>query len=218
MNEKIIKEVNTLFESAPNTKRANDLKDEIISNAEDKYEDLLKQGKKEEEAFKTVIDEIGDVNELVEELNKNNPIHKEYVGEARKKTGLTVSICVGLYILSLIAVIVLDELSMPDFISASAFLALAGLSTCILIYHFMTRPKYTKYEDTMVEEFKEWKGKKDKNKELKKAIDSIIWTLTVIIYLLVSFTFGIWYISWIIFLIATLIENIIHLLFKLGEE
>ena len=31
MNEKIRKEVNTLFESAPNTKRANDLKDEIIS-------------------------------------------------------------------------------------------------------------------------------------------------------------------------------------------
>ena len=77
---------------------------------------------------------------------------------------------------------------------------------------------YDKTEDTMVEEFKEWKGKKDKNKELKKAIDSIIWTLTVIIYLLISFTFGIWYISWIIFLIATLIENIIHLLFKLGEE
>ena len=32
----------------------------------------------------------------------------------------------------------------------------------------MTKPKYTKYEDTMVEEFKEWKGKKDKNKEIKK--------------------------------------------------
>lgn len=218
MNEKIRKEVNILFEHAPNTKRANDLKDEIISNAEDKYEDLLKQGIKEEEALSTVIKEIGDVDELIEELNKNNPIHNGYTQEIRKKTGLVVSICVGLYILSLISCIVLDELQMPDFITASSFLALAGVSTCILIYHFMTRPKYTKYDDTIVEEFKEWKGKKDKNKELKKAIDSILWTLTVIVYLIVSFTFGIWYISWIIFLIATLIENIIHLLFKLGEE
>ncbi len=218
MNEKIRKEVNILFEHAPNTKRANDLKDEIISNAEDKYEDLLKQGIKEDEAFSTVIKEIGDVDELIEELNKNNPIHNGYTQEIRKKTGLVVSICVGLYILSLISCIVLDELQMPDFITASSFLALAGVSTCILIYHFMTRPKYTKYDDTIVEEFKEWKGKKDKNKELKKAIDSILWTLTVIVYLIVSFTFGIWYISWIIFLIATLIENIIHLLFKLGEE
>ena len=218
MNEKIRKEVNVLFENAPNTKRANDLKDEIISNAEDKYEDLRKQGKKEEEALQIVIQEIGNVDELIEELNKNNPIHNSYVGEARKKTGLVVSVCVGLYILSVIACVILDELGMPDFVTASSFLAIAGFSTCVLIYHFMTKPKYTKYEDTMVEEFKEWKGKKDKNKEIKKAIDSILWTLTVIIYLIISFTFGIWYISWIIFLIASLVENIIKLMFKLGEE
>ncbi len=218
MNEKIRKEVNTLFENAPNTKRANDLKDEIISNAEDKYEDLIKQGKKEEEALQTVINEIGNVDELLEELNKNNPIHTEYSQTARKKTALIVSICVGLYILAVISCVVLDEVGVPDFVTASGFLTIAGLSTCILIYHFMTKPKYTKYEDTMVEEFKEWKGKKDKNKEIKKAIDSILWTLTVIIYLIISFTFGIWYISWIIFLIASLIENIIKLMFKLGEN
>ena len=82
----------------------------------------------------------------------------------------------------------------------------------------MSKPKYSKYEDTMVEEFKEWKGKKDKNKEIRKAISSIIWTLTVIIYIFISFTFGIWYISWIIFIIASLIENIITLIFKLGER
>ena len=218
MNERIRKEVNTLFQNAPNTKRANDLKDEIISNAEDKYEDLIKQGTNEEEALQIVIKEIGNVDELIEELNKNNPIHTQYVEEARKKTGLIVSICVGLYILSVIACVVLDELGLPDFITASSFLSIAGVSTCVLIYHFMTKPKYTKYDDTIVEEFKEWKGKKDKNKEIKKTIDSIIWTLTVIIYLVVSFTFGIWYISWIIFLIASLIENIIKLIFKLGEE
>lgn len=218
MNEKIRKEVNTLFQNAPNTKRANDLKDEIISNAEDKYEDLIKQGKKDEEALQTVIKEIGNVDELIEEVNKNNPIHTGYVQEARKKTGLVVSICVGLYILALISCVVLEEVGVPDFVTASAFLAIAGFSTCIMIYHFMTKPKYTKYEDTMVEEFKEWKGKKDKNKEIKKAIDSILWTLTVIIYLVVSFTYGIWYISWIIFLIASLIENIIKLMFKLGED
>ena len=84
MNERIRKEVNTLFQNAPNTKRANDLKDEIISNAEDKYEDLIKQGTNEEEALQIVIKEIGNVDELIEELNKNNPIHTQYVEEARK--------------------------------------------------------------------------------------------------------------------------------------
>ena len=88
MNERIRKEVNTLFQNAPNTKRANDLKDEIISNAEDKYEDLIKQGTNEEEALQIVIKEIGNVDELIEELNKNNPIHTQYVEEARKRLDL----------------------------------------------------------------------------------------------------------------------------------
>lgn len=217
MNDKIRKYVNELFENAPNTKRANDLKDEIISNANDKYNDLVSEGKSVEEAYNQVIQEIGNVDELINELIKNNPINKESSMEAKRKTALTVSISIGIYILSVISVIVLDELGMPDFITASSFLALVGISTCLLIYHFMSRPKYSKYEDTIVEEFKEWKGKKDNNKEIKKAINSILWTLTVVIYLLISFVFGIWHISWIIFIIAALIENIINLIFKLGE-
>lgn len=217
MNDKIRKHVNELFENAPNTKRAYDLKDEIISNANDKYNDLISEGKSEEEAYNQVIQEIGNVDELINELVKNNPINKESNMEAKRKTALTVSISIGIYILSVISVIVLDELKMPDFITASSFLALVGISTCLLIYHFMSRPKYSKYEDTIVEEFKEWKGKKDNSKEIKKAINSILWTLTVLIYLLISFVFGIWHISWIIFIIAALIENIINLIFKLGE-
>lgn len=218
MNEKIRIHVNELFTEAPNTKKANDLKDEIISNAIDKYNDLIKEGKTEKEAYDNVIKEIGDVDELIKELVEENPINRQNTDETRKKTALTVSISVGLYILSLICVIVLDELQMPDFIVASTFFVTMGIPTCLLIYYFMSKPKYSKYDDTMVEEFKEWKGKKDNNKEIKKAINSILWTLTVIIYLLISFIFGIWYISWILFLIAVLIENIITLMFKLGEN
>lgn len=218
MNEKIRVYVNNLFEGAPNTKKANDLKDEIISNANDKYNDLISEGKSEQEAYEKVTADIGNVDELISELVKENPITREYHEETRRKTAFVVSVSVGLYILSLISVIVLDELGLPDFISASSLFVLAGIPTCILIYHFMSKPKYSKYEDTMVEEFKEWKGKKDKNKEIRKAISSIIWTLTVIIYIFISFTFGIWYISWIIFIIASLIENIITLIFKLGER
>lgn len=217
MNEKIRIYVNDLFKDAPNTKVVNDMKDEIISNAVDKYNDLIAEGKNDKEAYEKVILEIGNVDEIVSELAKEDPIKREYYEKSRKKTALIVSISVGFYILSLISCIILDELNMPDFIIASSLFTLAGIPTCLLIYHFMSRPKYTKYEETMVEDFKEWKVKKDNNKEIKKAISSIIWTLTVIIYLLISFAFGIWYISWIIFIIAVLIENIVNLLFKLGE-
>ena len=39
MNDKIRVYVNGLFENAPNTKKVYDLKDEIISNANEKYND-----------------------------------------------------------------------------------------------------------------------------------------------------------------------------------
>ncbi len=217
MNEKIRIYVNNLFKEAPNTKAVNDMKDEIISNAVDKYNDLKAEGKNDKESYEKVILEIGNIDEIVSELAKEDPIKREYYEKSRRKTALIVSISVGLYILSLIACIVLDELNMPDFIIASSLFTLAGIPTCLLIYHFMSKPKYTKYEETMVEDFKEWKDKKNNNKEIKGAISSIIWTLTIILYLLISFTFGIWYISWIIFIIAVLIENIVNLLFKLGE-
>ena len=217
MNDKIRVYVNELFENAPNTKRANDLKDEIISNANDKYSDLISDGKTEKEAYDKVIQEIGNVDELLQEIERESPINSSIYDANRKKTALIVSVSVGLYFLSLISTIILDELGMPDFITASAFFTLAGIPTCLLIYYFMSKPKYNKYDNTMVEEFKEWKGKKDKNKEIKKAISSIIWSITVIIYLLMSFHFGNWHISWIIFIIACLVENIVNLIFKLCE-
>ena len=218
MNDKIRVYLNGLFENAPNTKKVYDLKDEIISNANEKYNDLINEGKEEKDAFEQVINEIGNVEELIGEIVKENPIDKESNEKLRKKTALVVTISVALYILCLISCIVLDEFSMPDWVIASSFFTLGGIPTCFLIYHFMSRPKYSKYEDTMVEEFKEWKGKKDSNKEIKNAISSIIWTLTVIIYLGISFAFGIWHISWIIFLIAALIEDISKLVFKLVEK
>lgn len=217
MKEEIRKYVNNLFKGAPNTKKVNDLKDEIISNTTDKYNDLIKNGESDKDAYEKAIKDIGSVDELVDELIKENPINKEQHEEDRKKTALVVSVSVGFYILSLIAVIVLDELKLPDFIAVSAFLVLAGIPTCIIIYYFMSKPKYTKYESTMVEEFKEWKGQKDSDKEIKQAISSILWTLTVIIYLAISFIFGIWYISWIIFIVAALVENIINLVMKLRK-
>lgn len=217
MNEKIRVYVNELFENAPNTKKVNDLKDEIISNANDKFNDLISDGKSEKEAYDKVIQEIGNVDELISEVEKETPIRSYTNDDQRRKTALIVSISVGLYFLALISCVVLDELNMPDFVTVSALLSLAGVPTCLLIYHFMSKPKYSKYEETMVEEFKEWKGKKNKDKEVKKALNSIVWSIAVILYILISFTFRNWHISWIIFIIACLVENIISLIFKLQE-
>ncbi len=46
--------------------------------------------------------------------------------------------------------------------------------------------------------------------EARKAIEGGFWLLVVAIYLIVSFVYGIWMFSWIIFIIAAAIQQIIR--------
>lgn len=217
MKDKIRKHVNTLFEDTPNTKRVFDLKEELITNLNEKYDDLVKEGKTEEEAYENVIAGIGDVDELVSSIEQSSPIKQQINEQRRKKNALMVSIAVGLYILSIVSCIILDEIGVADYISAVSLFIIGGAATCLLIYHFMSQPKYTKEDDTIVEEFKEWKSNKINNKEVQSAVNSILWLLIVTIYFLISFIFQAWAYSWIIFLIGAAISNMVRLYFKIKE-
>lgn len=215
--EKIRKHVESLFIDAPKTKKVRELQEELIINLEEKYNDLIESGIEDKQAYNDVVSGIGDIDELISGFEEPVQVTTYNSEQIRKKTALVVSICVGLYILCLIAVIVLSEYNMPDSVIASIFFGVGGLSTCILIYHFMSIPKYKKVDDTLVEEFKEWKTQKNKTNELKKGITSILWTVTIVIYILISFIFTAFHISWVIFLIAVVIQNIIELIFKIKE-
>jgi len=235
MKENIRKHVNELFQDAPNTKRAFDLKDELIINLQDKYDDLISNGRTEEESYETVIAGIGDVSELIANLETSNPMNDEVVKKERKKTALVVSICVGLYMLAIVSAIVVSSISeaiylanLPDdtsdfvynfmeMLAPISLFIISGIPTCILIYHFMSRPKYSKLDTTLVEEFKEWKADKEKDNSIRKAISSILWPIIVSLYFIISFAFNSWAFSWIIYLIGGAIENMITLYFKLKE-
>ena len=68
MKDKIKSVITELFENAPDTQEVNDLKEEMISNAEEKYEDLIQRGFTEEQAYTMVMGSIGDIKELLKEL------------------------------------------------------------------------------------------------------------------------------------------------------
>lgn len=68
MEMKIKEVINDLFEKAPETQETKELKEEMISNAEEKYQDLIQRGFTEEQAYTMVMASIGDVQELLAEL------------------------------------------------------------------------------------------------------------------------------------------------------
>ena len=86
------------------------------------------------------------------------------------------------------------------------FLMLVGYGVIKIVKHYMSIPKFKK---TIEEE------KEDK---IVKQINNTIESVGVIIYFIVSFMTMAWHITWIIFLIIGLIEQIVKLIFLLKEE
>lgn len=81
MNSKIRDYIETLFEGTPGTWRILELKEEMISNAEEKYRDLLEEGMQDEAAFTAVVDSIGDVQEVLLEIEREEgPGYQEQTG------------------------------------------------------------------------------------------------------------------------------------------
>ena len=186
MENKLRAYMDHLFQDVPNTKKAVEVKEEILQNIVDKYHDLVAEGKSEEAAYNIAIASIGDLDELLASLKDSsqtpNQIDSENYMAWRKKSAIRISV---------------------------------AIATGIIIYNSMTKPRYTKMDDTFMEDFKEWKSKNDTNKQAMRAIKSALWVFITALYFVISFTTMAWHISWVIFLIGAALESIIKAVFEL---
>ena len=67
MNDKLCKHVNILFAAAPRNQKAEEIKEELLTNLNDKYDDLLANGYDSTAAFHLALSGIGDIDELLKE-------------------------------------------------------------------------------------------------------------------------------------------------------
>ncbi len=122
--------LDNMFAGLPKTARMADLKNNILSNMEDKYSELKKQGKSENEAIGIVISEFGNIDELINELGirkdedtQSQPVvTSEEVDaylNAKKVMGIQVGIGVFLCILAPVALILISKLIKDGIISTS---------------------------------------------------------------------------------------------------
>lgn len=210
MNDRLREYINSIFQEAPQTKKVIEVKEEILQNLQDKYEDLLAEGKSEDAAYNIAVASIGDISELIDDMgeNANNRDYGQFDTEQRKerrKSALITSVAVALYILCIVPVIIAE-----DAIEALVFMfIMVAVATALLIYNHMTKSTYRKTDDTLAEEFKEWRESTSQKTQIYKAMGSALWAITVVIYILISFWTHAWHITWVIFLIAVAIQNII---------
>jgi len=212
------KYVESLFDNAPKSKKNNEIKEELILDLEEKYKDLIKEGKTPKQAYNDVIAGIGDIDEILEQLEDSMAVDNLYYEEIlkRQKTkGLVISGSVFLYVLSFIWIILFDSTGFPDHVVMTGFFLISGIATCILIYYNISTPKIKTNEMLLS---KKTTTKTASNDAVRRAISGILWPLIVVIYFIISFTWRIWYISWVMFIIGGLIESIIDLVFSIKGD
>lgn len=216
MEDKLRAYMDDLFRDRKPDQASIELKEEILQNLVDKYHDLLEEGKTPEAAYNIVVASVGDMRALLDDLNKERGGLKqmdEKMEKARRKSAGLTAAAVMLYIVSVLPPILIQGRRQEDLAPALMFLIIAA-ATGLIIYATMTKPRYQKRDDSMVEDFKEWKAQNDTSRRTRRAISSALWCMITAIYIVVSFWTGAWYVTWVIFLIGLAIDGIIRAIFE----
>ncbi len=207
MEDRIRAYVDQLFQNAPSTQKAYELKVELTGNLIEKYNTLISEGKTPEQAFEATIESIGDVSELFGSLAEPAMYQPMPLQSQSGKSPLLTAIAVMMFVLSVIPVVLLQSI-----IGVLIMVIIIAFGIGLLVMASAMKPKqYT--NATVVDDFRTWQNKTESDKQMKKAINTALWPIILIIYFLISFSTGMWYITWIIFIAGIAIEGLIQALF-----
>jgi hypothetical protein len=200
MRERLIQYVELLFAGAPG---AEEMKQEILQNTLDRYDDLISQGKTEESAYRLAITGIGDINELLAAPVQEDPSSMQEQGEPAQVRKLRAT-AIALYISSAIPLFLLGGLGSGT-IGLSLTVLLAAIATYLMILSRRSEPNQRQNAPKIPKD-----PRKDK-------ISKILSPISLVIYFLVSFTTHAWAITWLIFPISGCVEGLILAICDLKE-
>ena len=221
--EKIRVFVDNVFSGLPKTKEVIDMKRDILSNMEEHYLELIKQGKDEDTAFGIVVSEFGSIEDIRRELNldeilyneSNLPIDEDnpMISYFQRKFRNGIIAGVVCCIIGVFGTAVIYEIFYYNYLVEAMQIAWFSVFVCIgvilFIYWGMEKDRFEKSCGSLngMEAFQEAPMK---NKKMKGIINGILWQLTVLIYLLMGFFMGLWHPGWIIFIISAIISSVIN--------
>lgn len=193
MREQLIQYVELLFAGV---RDCEDIRQEILQNTLDRYDDLIDQGKVPEAAYRLAISGIGDINEILGTHPMPVPFSPD---PAPTKTDTPQkkrmrAIAVGLYILCPIPLIFMSGLG-ADILGLCGTLVLVAIATVMMILNAKKEEKKEKKEDNRT--------------PLQKSASSMLWAIGLAVYFLWSFTTGDWHITWITFLILGALDDLV---------
>ena len=206
---KLEKYIEYLFENAPDTKEAKEMKEEILSNLMEKYNDLLADGYSESEAYDIAVRGLGDITGLIDKLERpaEKPMFtKEEIMADKRRSGLITAIAVGLYILCVVPVLIFGNVG-SGVLGVVLMFVMIATATVMLIYNNMTR---------LVKDDEDEEEERNLPPAIR-AVNSVITAITLVVYLALSFITGAWRITWVIFIISAVTKKLVKAIFELKE-
>ena len=141
--------LDNMFRNLPNTEAVRRAKSELLQMMEDKYEELIAEGKTENEAVGIVISEFGNLDELADSLGiseavTENPVEdkpmlsmdrvKEYISMISSKA-ILLPLGIALCILSVVSPILADILPVDiDIIGAGGMFGIIAIAVGLFIF------------------------------------------------------------------------------------
>lgn len=190
MKDKLTSYVDLLFAGTQDTQ---DIRQEILQNTLDRYDDLIAQGKTPEAAYQLSISGIGDISQL---LSHQPSQAAEPPRQDDSRTKLLRAIAIALYILCPVPLFLEG-----DTLGLCGLLLMVAIATAIMIYTGKKAPVTAPTQSP------------SKNRH----IHGIVGLLGVALYLLISFLTGAWYITWLMFLIIPACNGLISAIIDLKE-
>lgn len=202
MKEKLIQYIDLLFAGTPD---AEDIKQEILQNTLDRYDDLIAQGKSPESAYSLAISGIGDIHEILEQkdsalIQQAVPTTKQEPQTAKSSIDkrLLRAAAIACFILCPGPVIILESA-----LGVCLLLAMVAAGVGLLVFCGKDEVSAAVQEDT--------------RSPLHKTLHGIAWGAGLCLYFLISFLTGAWYITWLIFPIIACTCSLINACFDLNK-
>lgn len=208
MREQLIQYVELLFAGG---RDCEDIKQEILQNTLDRYDDLIAEGKVPEAAYRLAITGIGDINEILGTKVQSGPIYHAPITTAEKQDSdtptkkLLRAIAVGLYILCPLPLFIGSEMGL-DTMGLCGTLAVVAFATVLIMLGAKKETPQEKQEETLSPEA-----------EYRKSLSSMIGVIGLAVYFVISFMTGAWYITWLVFPITGAAKGLVNAILDLKE-
>ncbi len=203
MREQLIRYIDLLFAGAP---EAAEIKQEILQNTLDRYDDLIAQGKSPEGAYRLAISGIGDINEILGTQPREPHVSPSPAPQEIKKAPMwkTVvrAIAIAFYIMCPIPLFV-----MQDEIGLCGLLGMVAIATVLMVITGKDA-KASAHEKP---------AENSPRAQLKKSISSVVWAVGLCLYFVLSFLTRAWAITWVIFPLLGCIDGLVNACIDLKE-